>query len=66
MDNKKFVHGTGALGLGLLASGFSSFLEVAPALGIATEFVRRFFNGLSTVAFGAAIFLLVRSQVSRR
>jgi hypothetical protein len=66
MDNKKFVHGTVALGSGLLASSFSSFLEVAPALGIATEFARGLFSGLSVAAFGAAIFLLVRSQVSRR
>jgi hypothetical protein len=62
VGNRAFINGLVVLGLGLLASSASSFLEHFAILGTATEFARGLFDGLSVVAFGVAIFVLVRSR----
>jgi hypothetical protein len=62
MDNKAFTNGLVALGIGLLASSVSSFLETFAIFGTTTEFARGLFDGLSVVAFCVAIFVLVRSR----
>jgi hypothetical protein len=62
MDNRAFINGLVVLALGLLASSVSSFLERFAILGTATDFARGLFDGLAVVAFGVAIFLLVRSR----
>jgi len=61
LDNRKFINGLAILGAGLLASSVSSFLEHFAIFGTGTGFTRGFFDGLSVVAFGVAIFVLVRS-----
>ena len=62
MGDRNFVNSMVALGAGLFASSISSFLEHFPVLGTATDFTRGLFDGLSTVAFGIAIFLLIRNK----
>jgi hypothetical protein len=62
VNNRTFVNGLAVLGAGLLASSVSSFLETFTILGNATDSVRGFFDGLSVVAFGVAIVILVRSR----
>ena len=66
MNNKTFINGFVVLGAGLLASSVSSFLEIFTLFGTATDFVRGVFDGLSVVAFGVAIFALVRSRAAPR
>ena len=66
MDNKVLVNGLLILGMGLLASSVSSFLAHYAILGTATDFTRGIFDGLSVVAFGVAILVLVRSQRTKR
>lgn len=61
MDNRAFTNGLVVMGAGLFASSLSSFLEHFAILGTATDFTRGAFDGLSVVALGVAIFLLVRS-----
>lgn len=62
MDNKTFINGFVVLGIGLLASSVSSFLERFTILGTATDFASGFFDGLAVVAFCVAIFVLIRSK----
>ena len=62
MTNRPFVNGLAVLGAGLLASSVSSFLETFPIFGNAPDSARGFFDGLSVVAFGVAIVILVRSR----
>ena len=62
MGDRNFVNSMVALGAGLFASSISSFLEHFPVLGTATDFTRGLFDGLSAVAFGIAIFLLIRNK----
>jgi hypothetical protein len=59
--NRRIVHGLVVLGAGLFASSISSFLEHFAILGSATNLTRGFFDGLSVVAFGVAIYILARS-----
>ena len=62
LDDRNFINGLAILGAGLLASSVSSFLEHFAVLGTATDFTRGFFDGLAVVAFGVAIFALIRSR----
>jgi hypothetical protein len=62
MVNKAFINGLVVLGVGLLASSVSSFLEHFAFLGTATVFARGFFDGLTMGAFCVAIFVLVHSS----
>ena len=64
MENTRLVNGLIVLCAGLFAAAVSSFLEHVTLLGPATGFVRGFFDGLSVVAFAAAIFVLVRLGAS--
>lgn len=64
MNNRMLVNGIIVLCLGLFASAVSSFLEYFKILGALTHFTRGVFYGLSAVAFGVAIYLLVQSQRS--
>jgi hypothetical protein len=66
MGNGMFIDGFVVLCAGLLASSLSSFLEVFAVLGTATDLVRGVFDGLSVVAFSAAIAILVRSRAVPR
>lgn len=50
----------------LLLSGLSSFLGHFALFGDSTSLAQGFFDGLSVVACGAAIELLVRSYNSKR
>jgi len=62
MNNRVFLNGLIILGAGLLASSVSSFLGAFALFGTATDFVRGLFDGLSVVAFGVAIIVLVRGR----
>ena len=62
MDNKNFITGLAVLAAGLFASSISSILEHFAILGSANDFTRGLSDGLSAVAFGIAIFVLVRSN----
>jgi len=62
MGDRALINGLVVLGLGLFASSVSSLLEHFALLGTATDFGRGLFDGLSVVAFGVAIFVLVRSR----
>lgn len=62
MDSRVLINGLVVLGLGLFASSLSSFLQHFALLGTATDFATGLFDGLSVVAFGVAIFVLVRSR----
>jgi hypothetical protein len=62
VENKALTDGLAVLAAGLLASGLSSFLAHFTILGTAADFIRGVFDGLSVVAFGVAIVLLVRSR----
>lgn len=62
MDNHKFINGLIILVAGLFTTSISSFLEHFNVLGTATNFFGGFFDGLSVVAFGAVIFLLIRNR----
>ena len=64
--DQRIVNGLIILGAGLFASSVSSFLEYFTILGTAIEFTTGFFDGLSAVAFGVAIYILARSQRSTR
>jgi hypothetical protein len=64
MSNRTYLNGLVFLGAGLLASGVSSFLAHFAVFGIATDFIRGLFDGLSVVTFCVAIFLHVRSRRS--
>jgi len=66
MNNKAFISGFVVLGAGLLARSVSSFLETFTIFGTTTDFVRGVFDGLSVVAFGVAIVILVRSRAMPR
>jgi len=66
MNNKTFINGFVVLGAGLLASSVSSFLQTFTIFGTATDFVSGVFDGLSVVAFGVAIVILVRSRAVPR
>lgn len=63
MGNKRFTNGLIILGVGLLASSVSSFLEHLAIFGMATDFIRGLFDGLAVVAFCVAIFILVQSRL---
>lgn len=62
MDNKQFTDGMLLFVTALLLSGMSSFLGHVAFLGDATNLAQGFVGGLSIVACGAAIVLLVRSR----
>lgn len=62
MNDRNLIKGLVVLAAGLLASSISSFLEHFAILGTATEFARGLCDGLSMVAFCAAIFILARSK----
>ncbi len=65
MINRLLTAGFIALVSGLLASSLSSLLARYALLGGASEFARGVLDGLSVVAYGAAIYLLVRSARRR-
>jgi hypothetical protein len=50
------------LAIGLLATSLSSFIGQVAIFGTGTNFIRGFFDGIAVVAFGVAIFVLVRSS----
>lgn len=62
MNNRNFINGLTILAAGLFASSISSFLERFPLLGNATDLTRGFIDGLSVIAFGVAIYFLVKSK----
>jgi hypothetical protein len=62
VKNKKFHNGFVLLSLGFAALSVSFFLEIFTIFGDGTDFARGFFDGLAVVAFGVAIFVLVRSK----
>jgi len=62
MNNRQFTDGMLLFVTALLLSGTSSFLGHVAFLGDATNLAQGFFDGLSIVACGAAIVLLVRSR----
>jgi hypothetical protein len=62
MDDKRFTDGMLWFITALLLSGVSSFLGHFALLGGSTNLAQGFFDGLSVVACGAAIVLLVRSR----
>jgi hypothetical protein len=62
MPNKVFMNGMLCLGAGLLASSISSFLGHFPVFGASTGFTQGFFDGLSVIAYGAAVLILIRSR----
>jgi hypothetical protein len=62
MNNKLFVNGMIWLGTALLLLAASSFVGHFAVFDDATNLVQGFFDGLSVVACGAAIVLLVRSR----
>jgi hypothetical protein len=62
MDNKQFTNGMLCFVTALLLSGLSSFLGHFALLGGSTNLAQGFLDGLSVVACGAAIVLLVRSR----
>jgi hypothetical protein len=61
MDDSRFASGMAWFFAALLLSSVSSLLEYLPLFGSATSFVEGFCDGLSVIAYGAAVFLLVRS-----
>lgn len=62
MNNQEFINGLIVLVTGLFTSSISSFLEHFTVLGAAAFFFSGFFDGLSVVAYGVAIFLMIRSK----
>ena len=62
MDDGQFANGMLWFVTALLLSGVSSLLGHFALLGNATNLAQGFFAGLSVVACGAAIVLLVRSR----
>jgi len=62
MDEKRFTDGMLWFVTALLLSGVSSFLSHFALFGGSTDLAQGFFDGLSVVACGAAIVLLVRSR----
>jgi len=62
MNDRNSTNGLAVLGVGLLATSISSFLEHFALLGTATDFAIGFFDGLAAGAFCVAIFVLVRSK----
>lgn len=62
MINRSLLDGLVVLGVGLLFSSGSSFLEHIRILGSATDLARGFLDGLAAVTFCVAIFVLVRSR----
>ena len=65
MNNRNFFIGLAVLAAGLFASSISSILEHFALLGPANDLTRGLFDGLSAVAFGVAIFILVRSKQTK-
>jgi len=63
MENKQFTNGIIWFVTALLLTGVSSLLGRFDLLGDATNLAQGFFDGLSVVACGAAIFLLARSRL---
>ena len=66
MEDRALIDGLVVLGAGLAASSVSSFLETFTVFGSATAFASGVFDGLSVVAFCAAIAILVRSRAARQ
>jgi hypothetical protein len=64
MDNKQFTNGMLWFVTALLLSGLSSFVGHLTIFGGSTNLVQGFFDGLSVVACGAAIVLLIRSRAA--
>jgi hypothetical protein len=62
MDDIQYTNGILCFVTTLLLSGVSSFLEYSALLGAATNLAQGLLDGLSVVAGGATIVLLVRSQ----
>lgn len=62
MNTRFFTSGMIVLGTALLLSGVSSFLGHLAVFGDSTDLAQGFADGLSVVAYGAAIVLLVRSR----
>jgi hypothetical protein len=62
MDDNRFTNGMLWFVTALLLSGTSSLLGHFSLLGSSTNLAQGFFDGLSVVACGAAIVLLVRSR----
>jgi hypothetical protein len=60
MEDVKHTYGLIVLVAGLFASSASKFLDHYGTFGTATDFTRGLFEGLSVVAFGVALFDLVR------
>jgi hypothetical protein len=65
MSEKASVNGYAWLAVGLLLSSIVSLLDHFAGAGPAASFARGILDGLSVVAFGAAVFILV-SQTRRR
>jgi hypothetical protein len=62
VEDKQFTNGMLWFVMALLLSGVSSFLGHFALFGSSTNLAQGFFDGLSVVACGAAIILLVRSR----
>lgn len=62
MEDRRFTNGMLWFVTALLFGGLSSFLGHVGLLGEATNLAQGFLDGLSVVACGAAIVLLVRSR----
>lgn len=62
MGNRQFTSGMLWFVTALLLSGVSSFLGHFAVFGSSTNLAQGFFDGLSVVACGAAIALLIRSR----
>jgi hypothetical protein len=61
MDDSRFASGMIWFFAALLLSSVSSLLGYLPLFGNITSLVEGFCDGLSVIAYGAAVLLLVRS-----
>jgi hypothetical protein len=62
MNNRTLIHGPVILCAGLLASSASSFVGHFAIFATATDFASGLLDGLAAVAYGIAIFVLIRSR----
>ncbi|MBU7030965.1 MAG: hypothetical protein HXS53_00410 [Theionarchaea archaeon] len=64
MTDKPLMNGLIVFGLGLLFKSLSSFIERFSLFGTSMDFILGFLDGVSVIAFGLAIFLLIRERKS--
>jgi len=62
MSKRAFANGYVWFALGLLCSSIVSLLDHFAGVGRMANFARGLFDGLSIVAFGAAIFVLIAER----